>query len=281
MSDAISEKPASYSSSIEQEFQSLHPLISWRSTIAGLLVSSFVLIGLLGLGMAFGGITMDEQTTLRSIGLYTGTWFLISSCLSIFIGSYFASRVSRFKAPRVGAAQGIVIAALFMVFFLFEAILAVGGAGSLTGNLIGKTSTMINAPIDRFIGTPAIREQVENVVGDLTLKSDPNLVTAGIAARLIRGNEESAVDYLANQAEISSLEASERISGLKNKINSIIQTAKLATAQALKSTGWSIFFMTLLSASFAVLGGFLGSVSNMRVPLARSQRLFFLKKANP
>jgi hypothetical protein len=281
MSEEISEKQTSYSGSIEQELQSLHPLVSWRSTVAGLLVSSFALIGFLGLGMAFGGITMDEETTLRSIGLYTGTWFLISSCLSIFLGSYFAARVSRFKAPRVGAAQGIVIASLFMVFFLFEVILAVGGAGTLTGNLISKTSSMINSPIDRVIGIPAIREQVENVVGDLNLKSDPNLVTAGIAARLIRGNEDSAINYLANQAEISTLEASERISGLRNKINSITQSAKLGAAVALKSTGWSIFFMTLLSASFAVLGGFLGSVSNRRVPLARSQKLFFLKKANP
>lgn len=37
---------------LESDIASMHPLISWRSVIAGTLIAFFSMIGLLGLGMA-------------------------------------------------------------------------------------------------------------------------------------------------------------------------------------------------------------------------------------
>src|SRR5690606_1555284 len=85
------------STSLEVETNNFHALISWRSIVAGLLIAMLVMTGLLGLGLAFGGIGLDEDTSARSAGIFTGAWFIGSALISLFAGSYFAARVSKFR----------------------------------------------------------------------------------------------------------------------------------------------------------------------------------------
>ena len=258
---------------LEIDSDNMHALISWRSIIAGLLVAMFTMIGLLGLGLAFGGIGLDEDTSARGAGIFTGVWFLVSSLISIMVGSYFAARVSKFRMGRIGSAQGLVIAALFLGFFLYQILGAVGGVGSAAGAFIGKSGSAIATGVGRASENPMIQNTVKNLaedaLGELNLRSSPSVVAEGIGSRLIRGDTESAKNYLAREAGITPAEADARIVQIKAQLNRAIDEVKEGTATALKSTGWSLFLLVLLGSLSAIGGGALGSVANFRKPLTR------------
>ena len=261
---------------LESEFKMTHPLMSWRSTVAGLIISFFVMAGLTGLGMAFGGIGLDEDTTMSSVRVFTGVWFLVSTIISIFVGSYFAARVSKYQTGRIGSAQGIVISALFLGAFLWQSMMALGNLGQATGSLIGKSVSGVNQIsqnpyVANFVGNIS-----EDALGDLNLKSDPQVVASGLTSRLVRGDTQGAKNYIAAQAGISPEDADQRIIQLKNRFDASLIEAKQQAASALKSAGWSIFLLVVLSALSAILGGALGSVANHRKPLA--SREFYVKE---
>jgi hypothetical protein len=117
---------------LETDYLLMHPLISWRSVIAGTLISFLGLSILLALGLAFGGIGLVHGVNENSVGMFSGVWFLISSVIALFFGSYFSGRVSKFHMGRLGAAQGALISALFFGYFLFESFAAIGWVGAPT-----------------------------------------------------------------------------------------------------------------------------------------------------
>lgn len=260
---------------LESDVATMHPLISWRSVVAGLLIAFFTMTGLIGLGLAFGGISMNEDTSVSSAGIFTGVWFLVSALISLFVGSYFAARVSKFQTGRIGSAQGLVIAALFLGFFLYQTVAAIGSLGSAAGSVIGSTASMASQGVQQAAQSPAVTNTVnnivENAIGDLNLRSEPQTVATGVANRLIAGNPEGARNYLARQAGISPQEAETRINQLETQAQAAISDAKMAAGDAMKATGWSLFLLVILGALASVGGGALGSVANFRHPLSREQ----------
>jgi hypothetical protein len=262
-------------SGLESDIATMHPLISWRSVVAGLLIAFFTMLGLLGLGMAFGGIGLDADTSARSAGIFTGVWFLVSALLSLFVGSYFAARVSKFQTGRIGSAQGLVIAALFLGAFLYQTVATIGAAGSSIGGLIGKGAGAAAQGVQRAAQNPAVQNTVTNLseeaLGDLNLRSDPQTVATGVGTRLLRGDVNGAKNYLALQAGISPAEADARIAQLQGRVSATVEEAKEGAASALKSFGWSLFLLVVLGGLSAVGGGALGSVTNFRKPLSREQ----------
>jgi hypothetical protein len=260
---------------LESDLATMHPLISWRSVLAGLLIALFTMTGLLGLGMAFGGIGLDEETSLRGAGIFTGAWFIGSALISLFLGSYFAARVSKFQTGRIGSAQGLVIAALFLGFFLYQTVMAIGTAGQTAGNVIGGAAGMAGTGVQRAAQSPAITQAagnlVEDALGGLELRSDPQTVASGLATRLVQGNTQSARNYLINQTNLTQAEADARIQQIQGQVGAAMEQVREGTATALKSTGWALFLLVLLGALSAVGGGALGSVANFRNPLSREQ----------
>jgi hypothetical protein len=262
---------ANYDRPLEIETINSHALISFRSIVAGLLIAAFCMLGLLGLGLAFGGIGMDQDTSAKSAGIFTGVWFLVSALLSIFVGSYFAARISKFRTGRIGSAQGLVIAALFLGFFLYQTVSAIGSLGSAAGSIVGKSGTMIAQGAQQASQNDqvsnAVSSMAEDTLGNLNLKQDPTVVARGVGTRLYRGDTEGAKNYLAMQAGISPLEADARINQAKANIDKFVADTKEATGTALRSAGWSLFLLVILGALSAVGGGALGSVANFRKPL--------------
>lgn len=259
------------SETVEVEHTNTHALISGRAIVAGLLVTLFAMAGLIGLGLAIGGINMDVDTTAKSAGIFSGIWFTVSSIIALFAGSYFAARVSKFRTSRIGSAQGLVIASLFLGLFLWQTLAMIGAAGSAVGNIVSKTGSVVASGAQTASNSPAISNTVNNItesaLGDLNLKSDPTVVAQGVATRLIRGDADSAKNYLAYQSGITPAEADRRIASMRIKVDKAIDDAKIATATALKSTGWSLFSLVVLGALAAVGGGAVGSMANFRKPL--------------
>lgn len=260
---------------LESESFNPHALISGRAILAGLLIVFFSLVVLLSLGLAVGGISMDADTSARGAGIFTGIWFLVSSLLALFLGSYFAARVSKFRTGRIGSAQGLVIAALFIGILLYQAASAIGSAGQAVGSMLKGSGSAVVSGMNRAADNPAISNTVtnwaEDAMGDLNLRSDPKTVATGVASRLINGDAESAKNYLAAQAGITPAEADVRIAQMKGRVDQSVDEAKQGAATALKSTGWSLFILSVLGAVVSIAGGALGSVANFRKPLIREE----------
>jgi hypothetical protein len=253
----------------DADYSASHPLISWRSVVAGFIISLFFMVGFIGLGMAFGGIGMYDGTTAANAGVFSGIWFFASALISLFVGSYFAARISKFQSGRVGSAQGLVIAALFLGMFIYQSIGAIGGISRMTGSVLGKTVGFVGASTDTLSSSPMVRDVIEDSLGDLNLRSSPQRVVTGVASRLIKGNAEGAKTYLAAQAGISVAEADKRISAAKANVDKALISAREGAATALKTAGWSLFFLVFLGAISSVLGGSLGSLKNFKKPLVR------------
>lgn len=269
---------------LESDLVNPHALISWRSIVAGLLLAFFTMTGLIGLGLAFGGIGLDDDTSARGAGIFTGVWFLISALISIFIGSYFAARISKFRTGRIGSAQGLVIAALFVGFILYQTMATIGMAGQAMGGMIKGSSGLIARGVDKAADIPVINNAVSNVaedaIGDLNLKSDVRTVGTGVATRLVQGDTEGAKNYLSMQAGITPAEADARIAQMKTRVDKLVEDTREGTAAALKSVGWSLFLLTLLGSLAAVAGGAMGSVANFRKPLIRQEGIGLGRQAS-
>lgn len=261
----------SHARHFEIENAPMHALVSWRSILAGIMVSFFMMALLLSLGMAFGGLGLSDATDMQNAGIFTGVWFLISSVISIFTGSYFASRVSKFQTGRIGAAQGTVIASLFFGFFLFQTVSTIGWLGRTTGAVAGGSFAAIGAGAGQSIQNPVVNDMIENSLGDMNLKTEPKTVVSGVASRMIRGDTESAKNYLAYQAGITPQEADQRIAQLRAQIDQAMTQARIAAAKALQTAGWSLFATMTLGAIAAMVGGALGAYSNAHRPLVRER----------
>ena len=249
------------------------PLICWRSAIGGFLVAMLTMVGLVGLGMAMGGMGMDEDTSAKSFGMFGGIWFLASSLISIFVGSYYSARVASFRIGRVGSAQGILIATLFLGFFLYQTIMTLGAAGRAAGTFVGKSAEMISAGSEKAMNSPVISEMFEDRMADLNLRSEPKVVAMGVASRLLRGNTTGAKNYLAYQSGITPEQADARIVEFRADMNRYADEAKLAAADALRTTGWSLFTIVVLGVASAVGGGMLASRANLSAPIVRRSRV--------
>ena len=264
---------------LESDHANMHALISWRSIVAGLLVAFFTMIGLIGLGLAFGGIGMDEDTSARAAGIFTGVWFIVSTLISLFVGSYFAARLSKFRTGRIGSAQGLVIASVFLGFFLYQSVSAIGSLGGAAGNLLQSTGSAAMRGAQQVANNPAVMNTVNNItedaLGDLNLRSEPRVVAQGLATRLVQGDVQGAQTYLSRQSGITQAEAQTRINQLQSQLTGYIDRVKEAAAGALRSLGWSLFLMVALGGLAAVGGGALGSVANFRKPLIREDENYY------
>lgn len=230
----------------------MQSIISWRSVLAGVLIAFLVMTGFLGLRMAFGGISAYE-------GMFTGVWFLSSALISIFTGSYFAARVSKYRNGRLGSAQGLVIAALFLGIFIYQSV----------------SEVFWMRDSDNITEQPAVINKVgvyaEDALRDMNLRSDPAVVAQGVATRLIDGNTAGAGNYLSLQTGLSPEEADARISQLKPRVDQVVDNARATAGNAFQATGWSLFLTVFLGALSSVFGGALGSVANFRNPMSREQ----------
>lgn len=262
---------------LEIEPLNSHALISWRSIVAGLLIALFTMAGFIGLSLAMGGMSLDADTTAKSIGVFSGIWFLVATIISLFVGSYFAARVSKFRTSRVGSAQGLVIAALFLGIFVYQTIAVIASMGSAASSVIGKTSTAVAIGADRTAGNSVVANTIsnitENALGDLNLRVAPSIVAEGVGTRLLRGDSEGAKIYLARQAGLTPAEVDARIIQIRTQIDRTIADAKEATATALRATGWTLLTLVVLGALSAIGGGAVGSVANFKKPLIRENDL--------
>jgi hypothetical protein len=207
-----------------------HPLLSWRSVVAGLLVAFLAHTAIMGLGLGLGGVTLQNTTdaSAQTAGIIGGAWFLIACVLSIALGSFFAARAAKLHTGQVAGAQGLVITALFfgvMFWQLSNMVAFVGGtAGSAATTAAQTAATASN--------NPALQDNVNNIANS-----------------------------------VNSNQIGEQVNDIKAQVTGNAEEVKDSTAAAMQAVGWSLFVSIVLSVIAAYAGGALGAAANVRKPL--------------
>ena len=127
-------------------------LICWRSVFAGIFVTLLAYLILTALGAGIGGFHAARiiDHNQDGSGLFTGAavWLGLTSVVSLFLGSYFATRISMTPNRKIGGAHGVVIAAIFFAYLMY-------GAGNMLGSLTQITGNMVAA---NTMGSPLVSD---------------------------------------------------------------------------------------------------------------------------
>lgn len=137
--------------------------ISWSAVFAGVLVAIVVqmLLSLLGFGIGLGTIdAMEEKNPAAGLGMGSAIWYIVSSLISLFAGSWVAGRLA--SAPRLfdGVLHGVLtwcVVTVITIYFLTTTIGSlIGGAGRLVGGLVKTAGAGVAA------AAPAMGDAVQN-----------------------------------------------------------------------------------------------------------------------
>jgi len=232
-------------------------LVSWKSVFAGLFVALLAYGALFFLGIGVGGITLAnvvQSGGATIFGVSTGLWIVLSTILSLLAGGYLAARVSSYVTPRVGAAQGLVIAGIFFSIMFAEMAITAGLAGLGLTAVTGVAAAQASQ-------SAMLTSAVETVIEDSQLKSDLHVVAKEVTARVLRGDTESAKKYLRSQIQSGDLDSK------MAKIQDRVKEAGVNTAKAVSGLGWMTFITFCLGALGAAWGGSMGTRNNVRKPL--------------
>jgi hypothetical protein len=246
------------------------PLVSWKAVFGGLFIAFLTYTILISLGLGIGGLSLtginvDNGITGLTVG--AGIWLVASSLIALFVGGFVAARFTAFIGTRMAAMQALVVAATYFAIMVLELGIGLGYAGKI----VGYTAATAGATSVSALNNPVVQNVVEDAMGDLNLRSEPSVVAQGVAARLLRGDTESAKNYLASQAGITPSEADQRLAELKTKFSQAVDIAASAAGKSIAAMGWAMFITLILGSVAAFFGGGLGARINTRKPLADTQ----------
>lgn len=241
--------------------------ICWRSAFAGLFITLFTFVGLIALGMAFGGHGLDDGSTLANAGRFSMFWFLGSVVISLFAGSFFSARTARRAHAHIGATQGLLVASLFFAFLLYQTASTIGAIGRAAGSTIAAGASAASTGIAAAANSSTVNEIIEDSLGGTKVAPERfQAVVTGTAARLANGRPDSARNYLMRETGVTQAEADQKIATLKAQAEEAAVKTREATATALKATGWMLFLTMALGAMASAVGGAFGSHMNLRRP---------------
>lgn len=251
----------------ENFLSSEHSLISLKPIVAGLLIAFICYTALTALGIAIGSASLTEMIKSgdysEGLGIGAIIWMVAVNIVSLGVGSYFAARTSTFVTHRIGAAHGLIIASLYFGLMLLGAGQTIGMAGKGVGYAFGS----IGAGAGSLASSSVVQHSVEDAMGAVNLKSEPSVVIGGILTRLIRGNPESAKNYLANQTGLSGAELNTRFNRIENEFKSSAATIGANATSVISRSAWAVFLLLLAGIATAVLSGAWGAGMNFRLPL--------------
>jgi hypothetical protein len=249
-----------------------HHLLCWKSALGGLVIALMAFVTLSALGAGVMGFTAENLVYKDSnngsvIATAGGLWLGISVMISLFCGSYFALRVSRFVTTRIGAAHGFVVASLFFGVLLMGAGNLLGGAAKGIGNF---TKTAVEGA-GMASSSPFVQDTVYKSFGTSNLKSDPKTVAEGLSVRLLQGDTESAKAYYAYQTGLSQSEVDAKVTQMQNDFNAALKRAEEKTAHAVGDAGICLFVLCVAGLIASLIGGHTGAQANTERPFVTNE----------
>lgn len=192
--------------------------ISWSAVFAGVLVAivTQILLTLLGLGIGLGTIDpVEERNPMAGLGIGSAIWYIVSSLLSLFIGSWVAGRLGSTPRSFDGMIHGVLtwcLVTLLTIYFLTTTLGSIiGGVGRLMSGIV-KTAGSGIAAVAPGIGN-AVQDQLQaNGINldDMNLTDLKNEVNSALRQTGDPALNPNALERKANQASSQAGDAADR-----------------------------------------------------------------------
>lgn len=187
-------------------FDRRQPHLHWSAIIAGTICSIgfWILLQLLGLGLGLASVDTTDTGSLRSAGIGTTTWSLISPLIAMFFGGMLAGRLAQTYDRKLAAGHGVVMWALTSILGLSTIMWLVSqiaqGAAAMdrvgSGAIRGSDATM-----DRLSAADSTGKALAIVGLSLLLSLIAAAIGALVAARPSRHSGTAAQQRGAHETE--------------------------------------------------------------------------------
>jgi hypothetical protein len=269
--------------------------ISWGAVLAGVIIILTIqlLLSLLGVGVGASTIDPVEGATPegQTLGIGAGIWWVISSLIAVFAGSFVAGRLANVPVRMDGMLNGLVtwgLATLVLIYFLTTAVSGlVGGAFGVLGSALQATGQAAGTVAQTGAQTPQGQDALSRIQGQIQqmfnqyeeelrqageqverAAQDPRArevlqraVTEGPDS-LTPADREAAIGALQDHAGMTRPEAEQQLVQWEQAYREAEQTAREVGERAANTIAqaslWS-FVAFALGAVVAAVGGMLGT----------------------
>ncbi len=280
--------------------------VSWSAIFAGvvLVVAVQLLLSILGAGVGLGFVNPGhaDSASASSLGTGAGIWWVVSTVISLVLGSYAAARLAGVGTRFDGILHGLVVWGLAMLLTVYLVTSAVGGliggafsavtsTVSAAGSVVGSAASAVGAGVKDIapqaaqmagIDTSNLQQQAQTLLQSPT-PQDPAAMDPGQAAKAVAqqmpalfagGDKEQAAkqqitNIVAAQAHISPEDAQKRVDDAVTQFQQAkqqaIETAKDAAAASAAGAAHASFlvFVGLLIGALAGAAG--GAIASPRL----------------
>lgn len=276
--------------------------MSWGAVIGGVVSALGVAILLYALGLALGlDVVVDpsDPGSLRSSGMFTSIWMLVTSLIALFVGGLVAGRGANALTHASATIHGLVmwglttLAAVWLVLNVFGSVIsgvasvgktaveagasAVAGGAEQAGQLakqLGFDADTALQPINQRLrqeGKPEITAQqlqeatkdvAQNAVRTGRLDREQLVTAIGQNTALSRADAQE----VAGRVEQQWNEGREKVSGTLSQAREKLETGTLKAADVTGKVFWGVFIALALGLASAIGGANVG--------IGRRQRLW-------
>ena len=266
----------------------IHKRVVWGALFGGVIIAIAVqlLLSLLGAGIGLGTVNVNAGSTPSgdSLGIGAGLWWVISSCIALFVGGYVSAWMAGISTRFDGILHGLVtwgISTLLTIYLLSSAVgNVIGGGFSALGSVTSAAGSGISSaakPLAQATGiSPDVVQQQAQAylqpAGTTNAASlTPQQAQTEVASNLVtyeKGGPDAAaakariIDVTAAQTKTSREDAAKKFDDAQAKMQQTMDAAKQkakdaadATASGASKAAFGGFAVLLLGLIAAALGG--------------------------
>ena len=274
-----------------------HRRISWAAIFAGVVLTVVIqlMLSLLGAGIGLGTVNVNAGSTpdASSLGIGAGVWWVVSSCIALFLGGYVAAWLAGIEIRFDGFLHGVIawsIASILTIYLLSSAVGSIiGGGFSALGTVASAAGSSVKdaaQPIAQAAGVSPDMLQQQAQAYTRPTNTDPATMSPQDAQKEVARNlaiyarggadapaaKEQIVNIMAAQRHVSHDDAAKQFDDAQAKLtqtkDQAVQTAKNAadaSAAAASKTSFAAFGDLLLGAIAAAIGGSLAVQRRLQV----------------
>ena len=298
--------PASGGTTVLGDGDHIHKRIAWGALFGGVIIAVAlqILLSLLGAGIGLGTVNVNAGSTPSAggFGIGAGLWWVISSCIALFVGGYASAWMAGIAVRFDGILHGLVtwgMATLLTIYLLSSAVGSiVGGGFSALGSVTSAAGSGINSaakPIAQATGiSPDMIQQQAQAYLQPPATTNPASITPQeaqkeVASNLVtyeKGGSDAAaakariIDITAAQTKMSREDATKKFDDAQAKIQQTMSETKQKAKDAVDATAgdaskaaFGAFAVLLLGLAAAAAGGALAVQRRALITTSSDSRL--------
>lgn len=273
--------------------------VNWAAIFVGWILSFGIawILYLLGSAIGLTAVGVTEENIATGLAWSTAIWIILTWGVSMYLGGYFAGRLSGNRAQPTGSVHGVAVWALATVLGLILATMTTvnvlqAGQSMIPGASVGQAFGGAAQDSAAEQATGALQAQIKQALSEAVARTAQNVpvdqqivnqqevrraidqlspaTLAMIAGQLMRGNTDAAENTLVVNTPLSRTEVNQIIQGMSATVAQTQQRAEQAADQMAKYTAaalWTLFVSSVLGLAMAAWGGWMGG---RRAALRRS-----------